>query len=597
MSLLYNIDFEIAVIGYLLILYVFLCIQYSEQSEINKKFRRLTFFVLVSDIMDVVTAVTISYGTSVPVWLNVAMNTIYLGLAAEMAYYFMGYVAAYIPLRKDRGTFFLLHRGILLAYFAVLIVNLFTGLLFFFNEQKEYVHGSLYLCVYIIPLYFIAVTFFVFLRNQKCFTFMQQVSILFFIILAMIGSVLQMVFFPQVLLSIFTVAVADLIIFFAMVFVKPPAGKVAEDNHAANQDLFKGNLSETKIQLDTAVETQKQAVHILVVDDDPMNLYIAERILKEKYQVSCVKSGEEALNFLKKELPDLVLLDIHMPEMDGFEVIDRMRAVEKYSGLPVIFLTADDERDAEVKGFKHGALDFITKPFIADIMIQRVKRILELDRLQKNLKQEVARQTKKAEERRQKIERMSDQIMQALASTIDAKDKYTNGHSVRVAEYSREMMRRIGGTEQEQEDVYYIGLLHDIGKIGIPDAIISKSSGLTDEEYSLIKSHPVIGADILKNISEIPGIDVGARWHHEKYDGTGYPDGLKGEEIPRMARLIGVADAYDAMASKRSYRDVLPQEVVREEIEKGKGTQFDPYFADIMLQMIADDVDYNMREA
>lgn len=191
---------------------------------------------------------------------------------------------------------------------------------------------------------------------------------------------------------------------------------------------------------------------------------------------------------------------------------------------------------------------------------------------------------------------MSDQIMEALAGTIDAKDTYTNGHSVRVAEYSREMMRRMGGTEQEQEDVYRIGLLHDIGKIGIPDVIISKASGLTEEEYGLIKSHPVIGADILKNISEIPEIDVGARWHHEKYDGTGYPDGLKGKEIPMMARLIGVADAYDAMASKRSYRDVLPQETVRREIEEGRGTQFDPEFADIMLRMIDDDVNYDMRE-
>lgn len=205
-------------------------------------------------------------------------------------------------------------------------------------------------------------------------------------------------------------------------------------------------------------------------------------------------------------------------------------------------------------------------------------------------------QTRKAEERRQKIERLSVQIMKTLAGTIDAKDKYTNGHSLRVAEYSKEIMRRMGGTKQEQDDVYYTGLLHDIGKIGIPDAIIRKASGLTEEEYQLIKSHPVIGGDILKNISEIPGIDVGARWHHEKYDGTGYPDGLKGEQIPMMARLIGVADAYDAMASKRSYRDVLPQEVVRKEIEKGRGTQFDPYFADIMLQMIDDDKEYRMRE-
>ena len=355
-------------------------------------------------------------------------------------------------------------------------------------------------------------------------------------------------------------------------------------------------LSEPESSTVSDAVMQDKEAHILVVDDDSMNLRVAETMLEVRYFVSCVKSGEETLAFLEREIPDLILLDIHMPGMDGFEVIDRIKEDRRYVGIPVIFLTADNDREAEIQSFKHGALDFITKPFVVDIMMQRVKRILEMDRLQKNLQHEVAKQTKKAEERRQKIERMSDQIMEALAGTIDAKDTYTNGHSVRVAEYSREMMRRMGGTEQEQEDVYRIGLLHDIGKIGIPDVIISKASGLTEEEYGLIKSHPVIGADILKNISEIPEIDVGARWHHEKYDGTGYPDGLKGKEIPMMARLIGVADAYDAMASKRSYRDVLPQETVRREIEEGRGTQFDPEFADIMLRMIDDDVNYDMRE-
>ena len=141
-----------------------------------------------------------------------------------------------------------------------------------------------------------------------------------------------------------------------------------------------------------------------------------------------------------------------------------------------------------------------------------------------------------------------------------------------------------------------MGLLHDIGKIGIPDDIISKKSELSEWEYYVMKSHPQIGEEILKHISEIPGIETGARWHHEKYDGTGYPDGLKGKEIPLAARVIGVADAYDAMASKRSYRNVLPQEVVRAEIEKGKGTQFDPEIADKMIEMIDEDKEYKLRE-
>ena len=141
-----------------------------------------------------------------------------------------------------------------------------------------------------------------------------------------------------------------------------------------------------------------------------------------------------------------------------------------------------------------------------------------------------------------------------------------------------------------------MGLLHDVGKIGVPSAVINKPERLTDEEFEMIKSHPVTGAKILANISEKPELVTGARWHHERYDGTGYPDGLKGEEIPEQARIIAVADAYDAMTSNRSYRTLMPQEAVTAELEKGKGVQFDPRFAAIMLEMIAEDKDYRLRE-
>lgn len=335
---------------------------------------------------------------------------------------------------------------------------------------------------------------------------------------------------------------------------------------------------------------------ILVVDDNALNLRVAEKMLENQFRVETVSSGKAALEFVKKTIPDLILLDIHMPEMDGFEVLEILQGDKEYREIPVVFLTANEERDVEVKGFEGGAQDFIKKPFSADIMIRRVSRILELKRLQRNLQKEVARQTRRAEERRKKVERLSLQIMQTLAGTIDAKDTYTNGHSIRVAEYSREIARRYGKSGKEQEDIYYIGLLHDIGKIGIPDEIITKNARLSDREYLMVKTHPQIGGDILKNISEIPYIDVGARWHHERYDGTGYPDGLKGEEIPEVARIIGIADAYDAMSSKRNYRAEIPQDVIRKEILEGRGTQFDPVFADIMLEMIDDDVNYQMRE-
>ena len=225
-----------------------------------------------------------------------------------------------------------------------------------------------------------------------------------------------------------------------------------------------------------------------------------------------------------------------------------------------------------------------------------MKKEIEFTHLQNHLKEEVKKQTRTAEERRKKLERLTAQVMLTLANTIDAKDKYTNGHSIRVAEYAKELAKRDGKTEKEQEDIFFIGLLHDIGKIGIPNAIINKSSKLSDEEYNLIKAHPQIGANILNNMTEIEGVSIGAHWHHERYDGKGYPDGLKGEEIPEIARIISVADVYDTMASKRSYRDILPQNVVREEIEKGKGTQFDPHFAELMLQIIDEDTEYQLRE-
>ncbi|MBQ9537575.1 MAG: HD domain-containing protein [Desulfovibrionaceae bacterium] len=193
-------------------------------------------------------------------------------------------------------------------------------------------------------------------------------------------------------------------------------------------------------------------------------------------------------------------------------------------------------------------------------------------------------------------ERLSLHVVETLAEAIDAKDTYTKGHSGRVAKYAKEIAKRAGYSRKQQESIYMMGLLHDVGKIGVPDTLINKPGKLTSEEYSIIKNHPVLGAKILKNIQEMPLLVTGARWHHERYDGKGYPDNLQGEGIPEQARIIAVADAYDAMTSNRSYRKALPQSTVRAEIVKGLGTQFDPRFGSIMLQMIDEDVDYHMRE-
>lgn len=343
-------------------------------------------------------------------------------------------------------------------------------------------------------------------------------------------------------------------------------------------------------------DLQSSCKHVLIVGSDILAANQAKDVLEPIYHVSCVDLGSKVLDYIKVEMPDIILLDFDMSEMEAFLVNTRLKETEAGAEIPVVLISTDESSELEIRAFEAGMLDVITKPLDSDISIRRIQRVLKVDQMQKKMRQDLKEQTREAHERRMQVERLSLQIMEALADTIDAKDRYTNGHSVRVAEYSRELARRLGKSQKEQKDFYYMGLLHDIGKIGIPDQIIRKNSRLSDEEYGIIKSHPVIGEEILKNISEIPGIETGARWHHEKYDGTGYPDGLKGKEIPLVARIIGVADAYDAMASKRSYRDVLPQKVVREEILKGKGTQFDPEIAEKMIEMIDEDKGYKLRE-
>ncbi|MBQ6232642.1 MAG: HD-GYP domain-containing protein, partial [Clostridia bacterium] len=189
-----------------------------------------------------------------------------------------------------------------------------------------------------------------------------------------------------------------------------------------------------------------------------------------------------------------------------------------------------------------------------------------------------------------------EQTAEALAGAIDAKDQYTNGHSRRVAEYSLKIARETGKPDEECEKVYFAALLHDVGKIGVPIEILTKKGRLTDEEFEQIKKHPVTGGQILSSIKQSPWLSVGARYHHERYNGKGYPDGLKGEAIPEIARIIAVADAYDAMTSNRSYRNAIPQHIVREELVKGIGTQFDPDFAKIMIHMLDLDTEYRMQE-
>lgn len=317
---------------------------------------------------------------------------------------------------------------------------------------------------------------------------------------------------------------------------------------------------------------------ILVVDDSIINLRIVQSSLKGLYNVVLVESGEQALAYLSENTTDLILLDLMMPQMDGFETYAKLRELENGKNVPVVFLTADEDVESEIKGLKMGALDFIKKPFAREVIVNRIGHILMLEDLNKNLE-------RKVKEKTIQIEQLSFEIIATIASIIEAKDSYTKGHSVRVAEYSALIAKELGWKEEEVQNIKYIALLHDIGKVGITDNVLNKPGRLTEIEFNIIKSHTTIGGDILKDIKTIADVDSGAKYHHERYDGKGYPCGLAGEEIPTVARIICIADAYDAMNSKRIYRDSLSPEVIRRELVGGRGTQFDPEYLDVFVRL------------
>ena len=319
--------------------------------------------------------------------------------------------------------------------------------------------------------------------------------------------------------------------------------------------------------------------HILIVDDNQMNLTLAKYTLSKKYNTTTVTSGYEALKFLEENSTDLILLDISMPEMDGRETMAHIRAQKKWSKIPIIFLTADSAPETEVQCLSDGADDFISKPFVPQVMQSRVDRIIELTELRNDLETRL-------KEKKREVELITLNSIMAIADTIEAKDKYTSGHSIRVAHCSVAIATHLDMKPEFIKNLHFMGLLHDIGKIGVPDIILNKPSRLNDDEFEVIKTHPSIGYEILKNITTIPNVQYGALYHHERYNGTGYPTGIKGDEIPYEARIIAVADAYDAMTSNRAYRTALSNEDVINELKRGRGTQFDPEILDAFLDML-----------
>jgi cyclic di-GMP phosphodiesterase len=329
---------------------------------------------------------------------------------------------------------------------------------------------------------------------------------------------------------------------------------------------------------------------ILIVDDEEMICSVmSRRLTREGYFCVTAHNGKEALNYFYKDSFSLIISDIKMPEMDGIELLEKVKAVDP--NAMVIMITAYPEIDLAVEAMRLGAYDFIIKPADLELVVLSVKRAFEKKRLEeelevyhKNLEGLVEERTVKLQQAYRTLKKAYLDSVKVLAEAIDAKDPYTRGHSDRVRRMSLRIATSLGFTEERVEILEYGALLHDIGKIGIKDEILRKPEALSPEEYQIIQEHPLIGVKIVEGIEffkdKIPMI----RNHHEHFDGNGYPDGLMGERIPLEARIIAIPDAFDAMASLRPHRKAMPLEAILFEMEKHKGKQFDPNILEIFLQ-------------
>jgi putative two-component system response regulator len=332
---------------------------------------------------------------------------------------------------------------------------------------------------------------------------------------------------------------------------------------------------------------------IFVVDDSNTSLLLAKETLSSHYQVFTTSSGAGMLKLLEKVTPDLILLDIEMPGMDGFEAIQKLKSNSAHKNIPIIFLTNYREDAIETMSFELGVVDFISKPFSAPVLMNRIKTQLDIDGL--------------IRDRTERIKKLQNGIMMVLANVVEERDKDTIGHNDRTAEYIKILVKameergvyadEIHGWDMEK--VIFSSRLHDMGKIAVIDTILNKHGKLDDEEFERMKFHTTEGVKIIDRMIEQTGDEENflsnaklyAEYHHERWDGCGYPHGLKGPDIPLHGRIMAVVDAYDALASKRPYKKAYTHEETVDIISANAGKQFDPKIVDVFLE-----VQYKFKE-
>lgn len=335
---------------------------------------------------------------------------------------------------------------------------------------------------------------------------------------------------------------------------------------------------------------------IFIVDDSNVNLFSADEVLSKYYRVYTMPSASNMFDLLENIKPDLILLDILMPEMDGFEALKILKETPAYAGIPVMFLTSRNDAATESHGFEMGVVDFISKPFSMPVLLNRIKTHLGIEEI--------------IQKRTDNITRLKNAIVSVLANMMENRDKMTSGHLERTTKYIKLLVdamfeHKVYFDEISQWDLDMIissARLHDIGKIVITDLILNKPTSLTQEEVDMVKTHAAEGIRIIDCIIEEAGDEVFlqyaklfAGYHHERWDGKGYPYGLSGDRIPLQARIMAIADVYDALRSTRPYKNAFSHEETMNIIKEGNGTHFDPKLVDVFLvcekafEMVADD--------
>ncbi len=323
---------------------------------------------------------------------------------------------------------------------------------------------------------------------------------------------------------------------------------------------------------------------ILIVDDSILNIQILKRILTEAgfTQLITTTDSTQTIELYQEHRPDLLLLDINMPNLDGFGVIHALRALGTEDYLPILILTSEEDEGVRTRALQEGAKDFLKKPYDRIEVVLRSRNLIEVRLLNRQIKEQNLSLESQVNQRTHQLKETQLEVVQRLAYAAEMRDTDTGAHIQRMSRYCEAIARAIGFTPEQCELVLSASTLHDIGKIAIPDSILLKPGKLTPEEYEIMKSHVAHGAKILSGSKSdfLKMAETIAISHHEKYDGTGYPNKLAGDDIPVVGRICAIADVFDALTSERPYKKAWPNEEAVAEINKGKGTHFDPKLVD-----------------